>query len=800
MTRRSKQPACRADPGRLAFYGFEMQYTGIKSDDYIADPEDTDWLLWGQAMCCVAALKPTDSWQNDCRALLSNRSPRDGARLRAHAGPVKGMRFTLTAPKCVSLLELLGIDERVGGAVKNATRACLDFVDLIAVPAGQTSDGSKPAPVVCYGAGQRLTDTPPRVPHRHIHFDVLSLAWHEERRQTTGAELGVLAHAGSLLQALFHHQLAWELGRLGYGIFRRGDAFAIEGFPEEVEDLFPAQRRSRQAKGYEFLPPGYFQDQQRLWRDILGAGRMAELQGLGRGSGRPVEPLSTEFEMSKAAHRLLAEDFFVPVDSIARGALLANLGRGPADIHALVRWVTGGAVSGIKARVFALRNRWCWGYPQHLEAEQNHLAYLRRLPLRQGSWLSPSAGSDAWWEAVLAEDTHPVAILRADLDTFDVETLRQRLDTSVLLCRDLREGPAQPVVMKWIGHLKRSGRVLILDDEKPKAGRPWLDTLPRCGVPVFRKRNTKAMKRARACGLDVSFCEGAALSIFVSAHSHRPNCHLLVNGDDYERLTNQVRELRASSTAAKHVLLAPAGKSPQPGLLAQFARNTGGIHATETLKILRLDAGQMVVERPSGLLAFVPREQWGDLTVYQPVDASLAAGDRIRLTRNIGPRAQANGLRGGRSFVVRAVADDGTAYLNGGRVLPPEAGHWDYDFCRIIEDGPPAGPCLALCSAADLPWVARHGWLRPRVKIIVCAATEARAEQVLREVIAGRSEACLPDTDEIGLKLAAESGLLPAVGEGRRPAPTLAEPAAVPPHEPMEIEPGPIPDTPDLEL
>jgi hypothetical protein len=372
----------------------------------------------------------------------------------------------------------------------------------------------------------------------------------------------------------------------------------------------------------------------------------------------------------------------------------------------------------------------------------------------------------------------------------------------------LRTSPVALLAGEFMESLSAGKRLLIVDEVQPKLERPWLDQLRRFGVPVLRERERETVEIGRPYGLKVSFVEGQAVEVFTTVYSRRPLSYLLVHHAELGSSTSKVRRLRAE--AAKQLLpdiqrlcLLPTGANPRPGLMAQFGCNTGGILATETLKILRAEADALVVERPSGLQALVPREQWEALAIYQPVPMALTPGDRIRLTRNNGFNPKKTGLRDGRHFIVRTVDDDGTAHLNGGRTLPPVAGHWDYDFCVPVEDGPPASPCQVVCEVDDLPLLALHGWLKRKGKVVVCAASREQAEQALRLAMKGRcGDRCLPGTDQIGY----------ALGMALSPAPKLAKPQmqpAAPPvavssewieDEDSKLEADIPPTTPDLEI
>jgi hypothetical protein len=426
----------------------------------------------------------------------------------------------------------------------------------------------------------------------------------------------------------------------------------------------------------------------------------------------------------------------------------------------LAHWLTGGKFKGVDARVFALDGRWCWGNHENLATERELLSVIRKLPMADCGWL-PVGNGDNWWEERLAADRHPVAILKADLTWDQQEKLRRDMGESVQFYVDFRHSVVALKAGELMELLRAGKRLLFLDKIEPKSDRPWLDELSKFGVPELRERCEETLESAQVHGLNVTFVAGEAVPVFAAEYSHRPHFRMLVPQDAFVAATDEVRKRRARRVArpsaeVKRLCLVPTWAALRPGLMAQFGHNHGDILATETLKILKVDQAGLLVERPTGLHARVAREQWSALTFYEAVELGLMPGDRIWLTRNNGTKPQTTGLRGGRTFVVRSVAADGTVKLNGRRTLPPELGHWDFAFCQTIEEGPPPGSCRVVCDVADLPLLARHGWLKRKAKIVLCAATKEQAEHALQLALKGRREHYLPRTAEIGDALAVE--------------------------------------------
>jgi hypothetical protein len=667
-----------------------MNYSTIVRKDYLDDLEDTDQFICAEGMQTVPALAPTGNWREDLRSYLVNRSPRTGEKLRPRGGEVSRMDFTLTLPKCVSILELLALDPQITAAVVKAVQVCLHLVELLAAPLQQKPDGLRMTNVVAFAALQRLTnDEHKPQPHRHAHLDVLSLAWNpgERFKRVTSANLEVVAHAGNLLNALFQHQVAWELRKMSYGIKQKGEFFTIEGFPD-VESRFNAGQRSQAAKENEFRPKGQFAEMQKLWLGELSSAERWTLASTLKTHGQPAAAAPAfEVEMRAAAEQAFKKDFFRPAMDIAAQALRATFGRPTPDPGQLARWATGELLGDAEAVKFELHDgQWCWATPAGLAEERLIVDFIRDLPLADSGWVSQEH-TDSWWVRRLAANHHRVAVLKADLEDAEVAQLQVRLGQVTRLVRDLDSMSLRRNAGLFMDDLKAGRRVLFLQAVKAPRQSLWLNELPAAaGVPVIWENMTDRQANGRLHGLDVSFSVGKAVEVFAAKLSHKKSAFLIASFKGHADLNAEVRRLRAAGSkrerkAVHRLALVEAKEFIRPGLLMQFERNAGGFKATELMTILAVEEDRIVVERPGGIRAIVSYGYSKNYRQYQAAQLELERGDRIRLTRNNGADAVKTGLRRDRRFTVKRVTPEGTVLLDGGRVLPPEAGHWEYGFC-----------------------------------------------------------------------------------------------------------------------
>ena len=252
--------------------------------------------------------------------------------------------FTISPPKDVSILALLGADHRIAAAHDRAIGSAIAELEQFAATrvrsAGSFADRQTGNIV---GAIFRHDTSRALDPHLHSHC-ILFNATHDaaEGRWKALQNYEMLA-AQKYVENVYYHELARELRRFGYEIENqpRGD-FIIRGLPQELREKFSKRHLEIDEKTRELLErePGKaaanvaaireniaHNERSRKIRDI-GAGRLKELwEGqLSAGERRAVKSIITRaqesptvFHQAGAAESLAwAEDHLFDRKSVVR--------------------------------------------------------------------------------------------------------------------------------------------------------------------------------------------------------------------------------------------------------------------------------------------------------------------------------------------------------------------------------------------------------------------------------------------------------------------------------------------------
>jgi hypothetical protein len=169
--------------------------------------------------------------------------------------------------------------------------------------------------------------------------------------------------------------------------------------------------------------------------------------------------------------------------------------------------------------------------------------------------------------------------------------------------------------------------------------------------------------------------------------------------------------------------------------------------------------GQLIVRLPHLPLNDIVSPQFrGKFEVFEVTEKNLSRLERIRFTRAM---RDPNGVRfrAGQHAVAVSVRADGSALLGDGRILPADAGHWEYDYCASV-DGLPWHAKVVICDIRDLPRAAQADRLAGARRLVVCGLSQETAIEAVRaalpELFARKRPEVLPGTDETSLDLAYE--------------------------------------------
>ncbi|MEP6671349.1 MAG: MobF family relaxase [Chthoniobacter sp.] len=163
--------------------------------------------------------------------------------------------FTISPPKDVSILALVGADERIAGAHDRAIRAAVVELEHFAATRVRSAGSFKDRRTGNFiGAVFRHETSRALDPHLHSHC-ILFNATHDATEQRWKALQNYqMLSAQKFVENVYYHELARELGRFGYVIANqaRGD-FIVQGVPDEVRAKFSKRHIEIDEKTNELL-------------------------------------------------------------------------------------------------------------------------------------------------------------------------------------------------------------------------------------------------------------------------------------------------------------------------------------------------------------------------------------------------------------------------------------------------------------------------------------------------------------------------------------------------------------------
>ena len=223
-----------------------------EKDGYYAkdDPAHREASAWaGRGAAALGLSGPVDS--ADFKAVLEGRVP-DGPRLgkRGKDGEIThrpGRDVTLSAPKSVSLMAMVGGDERIVEAHDKAVTATLGWIEKNAV---LTRMQDKATGAMVHADGQKMVaatfrhDTSRNLdPQLHTHAVVANMVQGEDGKWRTMVNDGLYRNKMAI-GAIYRAELAQGLKGLGYEVEKShaDGRFEIAGVPREVIDAYSTRR------------------------------------------------------------------------------------------------------------------------------------------------------------------------------------------------------------------------------------------------------------------------------------------------------------------------------------------------------------------------------------------------------------------------------------------------------------------------------------------------------------------------------------------------------------------------------
>ena len=163
-----------------------------------------------------------------------------------------GRDVTLSAPKSVSLMALVGRDDRIVEAHDRAVAATLDWIEAHAVET-RMRDPATRAMVRAGGQGMVAAtfrqDTSRNLdPQLHTHAVIANMVQGEDGKWRTMVDDGLFG-GKMAIGAIYRAELARGLGDLGCGIGKThpDGRFEIEGVPREAVESFSTRRQEIEA-------------------------------------------------------------------------------------------------------------------------------------------------------------------------------------------------------------------------------------------------------------------------------------------------------------------------------------------------------------------------------------------------------------------------------------------------------------------------------------------------------------------------------------------------------------------------
>ena len=335
-------------------------------------------------------------------ALRENRHPLTGDPLTArdHANRVAFFDVQLSAPKDVSVLAMVGGDERVREAFHESVKIALAEMERFAAVRERRGDAAGTEQIRLTGnfvGTMFMHDTSRDLdPQLHVHAVLANATWDHTRNEWLALKQNEMLRASPYLRQVMYRELAARLRALGYEPHEMNSkGFSVRGV-EHLRERF--SKRTRQV--------------QRLAEEFAAAkGR--------RPTKREVEILVRESREDK-----LTEISTPEVRSRQRAEL------SPAESRSLDDLVQ-------TARVQAPRQKWSHGNVQSvLEAALRHV-YERNSVVREGQVLSAALELHPdfyrWRELRSALEAHPDAI-RKDGE-MSLRPIRQEEDAAVARVR-----------------------------------------------------------------------------------------------------------------------------------------------------------------------------------------------------------------------------------------------------------------------------------------------------------------------------------------------------------------------------
>jgi conjugative relaxase-like TrwC/TraI family protein len=154
----------------------------------------------------------------------------------------------------------------------------------------------------------------------------------------------------------------------------------------------------------------------------------------------------------------------------------------------------------------------------------------------------------------------------------------------------------------------------------------------------------------------------------------------------------------------------------ETGMVVEFHQNAKGFTKGDKAVVPRGIGQGVLVQKQDGKQALLPKSQSDRFEVYRTAETAIAAGDRIRITRNgrMASQGQAKGARlnNGDVFTVEGFTKDGGIKLDNGNALPKNYGHFSYGYVDTshASQGKTVDRVFIATGSESLPAVTQAQW------------------------------------------------------------------------------------------
>jgi conjugative relaxase-like TrwC/TraI family protein len=229
----------------------------LRKNDYWSEGEKEvqgEWIGEGAKALGLAGAVTDEPFE----ALRENRHPRTGEPLTArdHANRVAFFDVQLSAPKDVSVLAMVGGDERVREAFHESVKVALAEMERFAAVRERRGEAAGTEQIRLTGnyvGAMFMHDTSRDLdPQLHAHAVLVNATWDHTRNEWLALKQNEMLRASPYLRQVMYRELAGRLRALGYEPYEMNSkGFAVRGV-EHLRERFSKRTRQVQQLAEEF--------------------------------------------------------------------------------------------------------------------------------------------------------------------------------------------------------------------------------------------------------------------------------------------------------------------------------------------------------------------------------------------------------------------------------------------------------------------------------------------------------------------------------------------------------------------